>query len=193
MNYLNWGLQFMLGLSTAASVRVGNELGAGHPKVAKLSVIVVTGSGIVVSIVFSAIVLIFQAGLSKLFTSDVEVIEAISKLIPLLAISVLLNGIQPILSGVAIGSGWQDVVAYVNFGAYYVIGLSVGCVLGFKTSLRVVGIWWGMIAAVLLQTVTLIILTVRTNWNSEVAKAAHRLKTSANEENLIVASSTTQV
>ncbi|KAL6210305.1 hypothetical protein ACLB2K_015538 [Fragaria x ananassa] len=123
MNYLNWDMQFMLGLAAAASVRVSNELGAGHPKVAKFSVFVVNGTSILISIVFSAIVLIFKVGLSKLFTSDSEVIEAVSNLTPLLAISVFLNGIQPILSGVAIGSGWQAIVAYVNLSCYYIIGV----------------------------------------------------------------------
>lgn len=41
------------------------------------------------------------------------------------------------VSGVAIGSGWQAIVAYVNLTAYYLIGLPIGCVLGFKTNLRV--------------------------------------------------------
>ncbi|KAJ6773914.1 PROTEIN DETOXIFICATION 41 [Salix purpurea] len=173
---------FMLGLSASTSVRVGNELGAGHAKVAKLSVMVVNGTSIIISIIFSAIVLSFKVGLSKLFTSDVEVIAAVSDLTPLLAISVFLNGIQPILSGVAIGSGWQATVAYVNLTTYYVIGLPIGCVLGFKTSLGVAGIWWGMIVGVLLQTITLIILTARTNWDSEVQKAVERLKKSANED-----------
>ncbi|KDO63439.1 hypothetical protein CISIN_1g046061mg [Citrus sinensis] len=182
LNYLNWDMQFMLGLSTAASIRVSNELGAAHPRVAKFSVIVVNATGILISIVFCAIVLIFRVGLSKLFTSDSEVIEAVSNLTPLLAISVFLNGIQPILSGVAIGSGWQAVVAYVNLATYYIIGLPIGCILGFKTILGVAGIWWGMIIGVLLQTTTLIILTARTNWNTEVEKAADRLRKSSNEE-----------
>ncbi|CAL5335426.1 unnamed protein product [Camellia sinensis] len=99
MNNWNWDLQFMLGLAAAASVRVGNELGRGHPLVAKLSVLVVIGTSILISIIFSAIVFIFKIELSKLFTSDSEVIEAVSNLTPLLAISVFLNGIQPILSG----------------------------------------------------------------------------------------------
>lgn len=67
--------------------------------VAKFSVVVVTATSVVISIIFSAIVLIFKVELSKLFTSDSEVIEAVSNLTPLLAISVFLNGIQPILSG----------------------------------------------------------------------------------------------
>ncbi|XP_057441388.1 protein DETOXIFICATION 41-like [Lotus japonicus] len=184
MNYLNWDIQFMLGLSQAASVRVSNELGAAHPRVARFSVFVVTGTSFLISIAFSAFVLIFRVPMSKLFTSDSEVIEAVTDLTPLLAISVLLNGIQPILSGVAIGSGWQGIVAYVNLCSYYVIGLTVGCVLGFKTSLGVAGIWWGMILGVLIQTVTLIILTARTNWEAEVGKAIVRLKRSAEDETL---------
>ncbi|GLU03964.1 hypothetical protein SLE2022_211330 [Rubroshorea leprosula] len=184
MNYWTWDMQFMLGLSAAASVRVSNELGAGHAKVAKFSVIVVNATSILISMAFTAIILIFKVALSKAFTSDSEVIEAVSNLSPLLAISVFLNGIQPILSGVAIGSGWQAVVAYVNLATYYVIGLPIGCVLGFKTSLGVAGIWLGVITGVLLQTVTLIFLTARTNWSAEVEKAAERLKRSSNEETL---------
>ncbi|KAK4343505.1 hypothetical protein RND71_036599 [Anisodus tanguticus] len=36
----------------------------------------------------------------------------------------------------AVGSGWQAVVAYVNLATYYFIGLPIGCILGFKTSLQ---------------------------------------------------------
>ncbi|OMP14319.1 Multi antimicrobial extrusion protein [Corchorus olitorius] len=182
MNYWNWDINFMLGLSAAASVRVSNELGAGHPRLTKFSVIVVNVTSISISVVFSAIILIFRVGLSQAFTNDAEVIKAVSNLMPLCAISVFLNGIQPILSGVAIGSGWQHIVAYVNLTTYYIIGLPIACLLGFKTSLGVAGMWWGMIIGVFLQTVTLIILTARTNWEKEVEKAADRLKQSANVE-----------
>ncbi|XP_062176361.1 protein DETOXIFICATION 41-like [Alnus glutinosa] len=184
MNYLNWDITFILGLAAGTSVRISNELGAGHPRVAKFSVLVVSGTSLAISILFSAVVLIFRGGLGELFTSDSEVLEAVYDLTPLLAISILLNGIQPILSGVAIGSGWQAVVAYVNLACYYVVGLPIGCVLGFKTSLGVVGIWWGMIIGVLCQTVTLLIITARTNWQSEVEKAIDRVNKSTNEETL---------
>ncbi|XP_058196172.1 protein DETOXIFICATION 41-like [Rhododendron vialii] len=184
LNYWTWDLEFMLGLSAAVSVRVSNEVGAGHPMVAKFSVIVVNMTTILISAFFSAIVLVFRVGLSKLFTSDEEVIAAVSSLTPLLAISVFLNGVQPILSGVAIGSGWQGVVAYVNLTTYYIIGLPIGCVLGFKTSLGAAGIWWGMILGVILQTATLIFITARTNWNAEAVKAIDRLKTAAKSSTL---------
>lgn len=33
--------------------------------------------------------------------------------------------------GVAVGSGWQSCVAYINLGCYYLIGLPLGVVLGW--------------------------------------------------------------
>lgn len=56
----------------------------------------------------------------KLFTGDAHLIKAVPELKPLLAISVFSNGIQPILSGVAIGSGWQTVDGYLNLVTYYI-------------------------------------------------------------------------
>jgi len=35
------------------------------------------------------------------------------------------------IAGVAIGSGWQALVAYVNVGSYYLIGVPLGVLLGW--------------------------------------------------------------
>lgn len=40
-------------------------------------------------------------------------------------------------SGVAIGGGWQALVAYINLFCYYMIGLPLGFYLGYRTSLGV--------------------------------------------------------
>jgi len=33
--------------------------------------------------------------------------------------------------GVAVGSGWQSYVAYINLGCYYVIGVPLGFLMGW--------------------------------------------------------------
>ncbi|KAG6509259.1 protein DETOXIFICATION 41-like [Zingiber officinale] len=186
VNYWNWDFMIMLGLSNAASVRIGNELGAAHPRVAKFAVLVVVTTSLILSLIISVLVLVLRTPLSTLYTSSSEVIAAVVNLTPLLSISIFLNGVQPILSGVAIGSGWQAIVAYVNVGAYYLIGLPIAIVLGFKTGLAAAGIWWGLIIGVFVQTVSLIVLTARTNWNREVDKAIERLKHTADEDTLAI-------
>lgn len=37
--------------------------------------------------------------------------------------------------GVAVGCGWQTFVAYVNVGCYYIVGVPLGVLLGFKFGL----------------------------------------------------------
>ena len=39
--------------------------------------------------------------------------------------------------GVAIGAGWQAAVAYVNIGCYYLFGIPLGLILGYKVDLGV--------------------------------------------------------
>jgi Na+-driven multidrug efflux pump len=39
--------------------------------------------------------------------------------------------------GVAVGSGWQSMVAYVNIGCYYFIGIPMGILLGWLFNLGV--------------------------------------------------------
>ncbi|KAI4308152.1 hypothetical protein L6164_031256 [Bauhinia variegata] len=182
VTYWNLDSNIMLGMLLAASTRVGNELGAGHPKLAKLSVAVVNAASIIISIVLCAIILIFQVGLIKLYSTDSDVIEAASTLVPLLAISVFINGTHFTIFGVMIGSARQGIMAFVNLVAYYLVGLPIACVLGFKTSLGVSGLYWGLIIGVFLQTSTLSILTVRTNWEAEVEEAINRLKKSPDED-----------
>lgn len=85
-------------------MRVSNELGAGHPKSAAFSVVMVTLSSFVISLVFAILVLLLRHVMSYAFTGGQVIAEAASQLAPLLALSLLLNGIQPVLSGIILPS-----------------------------------------------------------------------------------------
>lgn len=51
--------------------------------------------------------------------------------------NIILIGLELELEGVAVGCGWQAFVAYVNVGCYYVVGIPLGCLLGFHFNLGV--------------------------------------------------------
>ncbi|KAH9797820.1 protein DETOXIFICATION 40 [Citrus sinensis] len=175
MTIAGWVFMIAVGFNAAASVRVGNELGAAHPKSCKFSVIVVTSISLALSVILAILVLILRNVLSYAFTGGSTVADSVAELSPFLALSVILNGIQPVLSGVAVGCGWQAFVAYVNVGCYYLIGIPIGCLLGFKFNLGTKGIWSGMIGGTLIQTIILVYVTLRTDWNKEVEKARNRM------------------
>ncbi|KAK3014232.1 hypothetical protein RJ639_008165 [Escallonia herrerae] len=172
---LGWVFMISVGFNAAASVRVGNELGAGHPKAAAFSVIMVTSMSAVIALICAIAVLALRHVISYVFTEGEVVANAVSEMCPLLAVTLVLNGIQPVLSGVAVGCGWQAFVAYVNVGCYYVVGIPLGALLGIHFNLGAKGIWSGMIGGTLMQTIILLWVTYRTDWNKEVETALKRL------------------
>ncbi|GMY20004.1 protein DETOXIFICATION 24-like [Fagus crenata] len=175
LNISTWELMIFLGFLGAACVRVSNELGKGNAKAAIFSIKVILGTSISIGVVFWILCLAFGNKISYWFTSDEEVAEAVSSLSTLLAFSLLLNSVQPVLTGVAVGGGFQGIVAIVNICCYYVFGVPIGLVLAYVADLQVKGLWIGMLCGVLLQTFVLSIIIWRTDWDKEVKKASERL------------------
>lgn len=170
-----WEFMISLGFLTGACVRVSNELGRGNAKAAIFSFKVIVSNSLAIGILFWALFLAFGDKISRLFTSNEEVAEAVSGLSIFLAFSFLLNSIQPVLIGVAIGAGLQGVVAIVNVCCYYIIGIPIGVLLGYVADLGIKGLWVGLLCGILAQTLVLSFLTWRTNWEEQVNRASKHL------------------
>ncbi|CAD5177237.1 unnamed protein product [Musa acuminata subsp. malaccensis] len=149
MNINSWEMMIPLAFFAGTGVRVANELGAGNGKGARFATIVSVTTSLLVPNHWLSI---------------------------LLAFTVLLNSVQPVISGVAVGSGWQAMAAYVNVGSYYFIGIPIGIFLGWVLKLGVLGIWAGMIGGTGIQTLILTILTIRCDWDREAIIARERVK-----------------
>ncbi|XP_023759420.3 protein DETOXIFICATION 40 [Lactuca sativa] len=173
---LVWVYTISIGFSAAASVRVSNELGAGHPKSTSFSVIVMTSTSFIVALICGIILLCSRDYFSYILTDGEIVAKAVSELTPLLVFSVILEGIQPVLSGVAVGCGWQSFVAYVNIGCYYMVGIPLGVVCAFYFDFGTKGIWLGLVGGMLMQAMILCWVIFRTDWNKEVKFANIRVK-----------------
>lgn len=176
INYQLWTLMVALGFNAAVSVRVSNELGANRPKAAKFSVIMAVLTSGSIGFVFFVIFLAWRTGLPRFFSEDEEVLREASRLGYLLAGSIFLNSIQPVLSGVAIGAGWQALVAFVNIGSYYFVGIPLAALFGFKLDMDAMGIWVGMTLGTLLQTAILLFISYRTKWEKQAMRAEERVR-----------------
>ncbi|XP_048575223.1 protein DETOXIFICATION 21-like [Triticum urartu] len=176
LNINGWEMMISIGFLSAAGVRVANELGAGSARRAKFAIINVVTTSLSMGLVLFVFFLFFRGKLSYIFTTSEEVAATVADLSPLLAFSILLNSVQPVLSGVAVGAGWQSVVAYVNITAYYFIGIPLGAILGYVLGYHVMGIWVGMLLGTLVQTIVLLFITIRTDWDKQVEVTEERLK-----------------
>ncbi|GAV76292.1 MatE domain-containing protein [Cephalotus follicularis] len=137
MNFNGWEAMLFIGINAAISVRVSNELGLGHGSAAKYSVYVTVFQSLLIGLFFMVVILLTKDYFAVIFTSSTSLQLAVAKLAYLLGITMVLNSVQPVISGVAVGGGWQALVAYINLGCYYVFGLPLGYLLGYTANLGV--------------------------------------------------------
>ncbi|KAG2587918.1 hypothetical protein PVAP13_5NG179400 [Panicum virgatum] len=143
MNINGWEMMIPLAFFAGTGVRVANELGAGNGKGARFAAIVSSTTSMAIGLFFWVLIMGLHDKIALIFTTSAVLLAAVDKLSLLLAFTILLNSIQPVLSGVAVGSGWQSTVAYINIGSYYIIGIPMGVLLGWLFNLGVPGIWRG--------------------------------------------------
>ncbi|MBA0680930.1 hypothetical protein Goari_012602, partial [Gossypium aridum] len=159
----------------AICVRVSNELGRGSSKSVKFSIMTITLTSLCIGCVTFVLFLCLRGRLAYVFTESEEVGNAVVDLSPLLACSILLDSVQPVLCGIAIGAGWQSSVAWVNIASYYLIGIPIGVVLGYVFNMEVKGVWVGMLLGIFVQALVLIIIIWKTDWDKQVLLAQSRV------------------
>ncbi|XP_058750024.1 protein DETOXIFICATION 34-like isoform X2 [Vicia villosa] len=149
-NIQGWHVMLLLGASTAVSVRVSNTLGMSHPRAAKYSFLVSMFETLLLGIIFMTVIFLSIDKFAIIFTNSEDMIHAASELAYFLGISMILNTVSQIISGVVIGCGWQVMVGYINLACYYIVGLPIGIFLGFHQHLGVKGLWGGTMCGMIL-------------------------------------------
>ncbi|CAI9093004.1 OLC1v1028399C1 [Oldenlandia corymbosa var. corymbosa] len=176
VNIIGWSGMVGLGFNVAISVRVSNELGCGHYKTAKFSVMVAGMTSYLCGLAFAIILFLYRKQFPALFTNSTEVQLLVEDLTPLLGVSVIFTCVQYALSGVVIGAGWQNFVGYINAGCYFLLGVPCGILMCYKFNMGVKGIWYGMVIGLCLQTCLIFWVVCITNWRKEAQVAEERLK-----------------
>nr|GMD57046.1 protein DETOXIFICATION 14-like [Ipomoea batatas] len=96
-------------------------------------------------------------------------------MVPFVCLLLTMDCIQAVLSGVARGSGWQHLGAYVNLGAFYLVGMPVAIVLGFVVHLKGKGLWIGLNSGATVQSLLLCVITCFTDWQKQGSIARERI------------------
>ncbi|KAH1200393.1 Protein DETOXIFICATION 9 [Glycine max] len=163
------------GFGAAASTRVSNELGAGNPQAVRVAVSATMFLAVTEGLIVSATLFGCRHLLGYAYSDDRMVVHYVAVMTPLLCLSIFTDSLQGVLSGVARGSGWQHLGAYVNLGAFYLVGIPVGIVLGFVAHLRAKGLWIGIVTGSIVQSILLSLVTALTNWKKQAMMARERI------------------
>jgi len=87
-----------LAISIAASIRVGNLLGAQRPKQAELAAKICLVIGVTTMLLCGMVLVLLRGSLGKIFTPDAKVVKIVSQLCPIMALYQVFDGFQVSLS-----------------------------------------------------------------------------------------------
>ncbi|MEW5307129.1 MAG: hypothetical protein WDW36_009545 [Sanguina aurantia] len=152
---------------------VGNLLGAGFPKTARLTSLI----SILIATAFMGamglVILLTRNQLAYLYTDDPEVRYWMSVIAPMAALFQLFDGIQGTSQGVLRGCGRQHQLMFTNLFGFWVCGVLVGALLCFKAGMGLRGLWWGITIGDIVTAVVTFCVFLLVDWERE-AKIAQR-------------------
>lgn len=164
MNLASISYMMATGISAAATVRVGNQLGQRDIPTMRIAAFTCFLMAIFFMAFTGAIFMVFNNLLPVLYTSDPAVISIAASLLIIAALFQLSDGIQVVGLGALRGMGDVKLPTLVTFMAYWVIGLPCGYLLTFILDFGEQGVWYGLLIGL---SVTAVILFIRFNNKSK--------------------------
>jgi MATE family multidrug resistance protein len=157
LNCASFTFMVPFGISSAAAVRVGQELGRGDLAAARTAgwSAVILGAGFMTTsgLVFVSI----PKTIAHIFSSDPDVIRVGATLLLVAAAFQLFDGLQIVTTGALRGTGDTGTPMLANLIAYWLISLPVAYLLGFKLQWGALGIWIGLCIGLIMIGVILVI------------------------------------
>uniref|UniRef100_A0A8C3QN90 Multidrug and toxin extrusion protein n=1 Tax=Cyanoderma ruficeps TaxID=181631 RepID=A0A8C3QN90_9PASS len=163
-----------LGISVAASVRVGNALGAGDVEQAKTSCITALLCTGVLAVVVATLLGSLRDVVGYIFTNDTEIVSLVSKVMLIFGPFHLLDATAATCGGVLRGTGRQKLGAIANAVGYYALGFPIGISLMFAAKMGVLGLWVGMIICISVQALSFLAFVIRMDWRKAAEEAQVR-------------------
>ena len=171
--------QIPFAAAVAASVRVGNLLGAMHASSARTASYAAVVLSVVVGVFNSSVVFGTRNYLGYLFSSDKDVVRMVASVLPIMALFQCADCVSGIVGGILRGCGRQSLSAMINVTAYYVIGLPVSLLLAFGPwHLGLAGLWWGLTTALAYSTVLSLWYVYNMDWDSVMQKVHRTMRAS---------------
>ena len=156
-------LTFMvpLGVGQAGAVLVGHAIGSGDQESARGAARAAVAFGVGFMAFTAVTFLLLPEPLAHLYTTDAATVELAAALLPVAGVFQLFDGAQAVTTGILRGAGDTRVPMLTTLGGYWLFGIPVSLLLGFRTSLGPVGLWWGLAAALGLVAIILALRTWR--------------------------------
>ena len=139
-----------LAIGNAAGVKVGFANGAKLFNDLKKYAFTAIGISIGFMACSSVVVAVAPGIITKLFTSDPELIKVCVPIIYTLCFFQVFDGMQASLAGIFRGLKHTEVILYGNLIAFWLIALPLGCLLALYYKFNLIGFWYALIVSIII-------------------------------------------
>lgn len=146
-----------LGVSSAASVRVGQAAGAGQPRAVALAGRVALGVGLTLAACAAAAMALGRDVVAGAYTDDPATLEVASQFLLIAAAFQLADMVQAIGFGLLRGLDDTRIPVTFNVVAYWCLGVPLGAYAAFVLFDDPTWLWWGLTGALTIVAVALAI------------------------------------
>ncbi|EXC17839.1 MATE efflux family protein DTX1 [Morus notabilis] len=161
----------MLSLSTCASTRVSNELGANRAGPAHHATYVSLAASVILGFIGSLLMVAARGSWGALFSHNKGIIRGVKKTMLLMALVEIMNFPLTVCGGIVRGTARPLLAMYANLSGFYLLALPLGVVFAFKVALGLGGLLIGILIGVATCLVLLLVFVFRINWDEEAGKA----------------------
>jgi multidrug resistance protein, MATE family len=134
----------MVGISSAAAIRVGNFVGKKDIMGTRKAGFVALGLAFSIMSVCGVCFVLLKNVLPALYIDDSAVIKITADLLLIVAFFEIFDGTQAVALGVLRGITDVKLPTIITFVAYWVVALPLGYLLGFPLGFGVQGVWIGL-------------------------------------------------
>jgi MATE family multidrug resistance protein len=167
-----------LAISYSSSAIIGTRLGGNDVFGAQRAATIIVSTSCLISSGWIVAVLLLRNQIAALLAGgkDGGVTTLVVKLMPLAALFHAFDAFQAAMTGVVKGTGQQRSFALIILLCYWVVGLPTAALLTFRFDYGVNGLWYGMIVAAALQSISyLLMLMFRVSFTAAAQEAASRI------------------
>lgn len=145
------------GLGAAATVRVGNQAGAGDLKNLKLAAKSIFTLSVGWMAFAGLAIFLFKEDLAGFYSNDPYVLDLAVKMLIVTVFFQLSDGIQVVALGALRGFTDVKIPTIITFVSYWIIALPIAYLLSQKLSYGALGIWYALAGGLTISAILLVI------------------------------------
>jgi MATE family multidrug resistance protein len=157
LNLSSISYMFSLGVSAAATVRVGTALGKSNIRETRMAGFSSIALICLFMVFFATVFISLRNVLPSFYISEGDVIAIASQILIIAGVFQVSDGIQAVSAGMLRGVMDVNIPTVITFTAYWVIGIPVGYVLGIRMHFGVTGVWIGLLTGLTASAVMMLV------------------------------------